>query len=49
MTHFHDLYHGNCALRYVGEILELKKLDFGGLNRQFDVKKANFRGLLSKI
>ena len=30
-------------------IFELRKVDFGGLNGQFDVKKVNFRGLLAKI
>ena len=49
MTHFHGLCHENCALRYVGGILELRKLDFRGLKGQFDVKKANFRGLIAKI
>ena len=49
MTHIHGLCHGNCALRYVGGILELRKLDFRGLKGQFDVKKANFRGLIAKI
>ena len=37
------------ALRYVGGVLELRKLDFRGLKGQFDVKKANFRGLIAKI
>ena len=49
MAHFHDLCHGNCALKYIKGILELRKLDFGGLEGQFDVKKANFRGLIPKI
>ena len=30
-THFLDLYHRNCALRYVGGIYDHRKLDFGGL------------------
>ena len=30
-------------------VLELRKLDFRGLKSQFDVKKANFRGLIAKI
>ena len=46
---FHDLSHGNCALQYIKGIVELIKLDFGGLEGQFDVKKANFRGLIPKI
>ena len=49
MAHFHDLCHGNCALKYIKEIVELRKLDFGGLEGQFDVKKVNFRGLIPKI
>jgi hypothetical protein len=49
MTHFHGLCHGKCALRYVGGILRHRKLDFRGLKGQFDVKKANFRGLIAKI
>ena len=49
MAHFHRLRHGNCALRFVGGILEHRKLDFRGLKGQFDVKKANFRGLIAKI
>ena len=49
MTHFYGLCHGKCALKYVGEILEHRKLDFRGLKGQFDVKKANFRGLIAKI
>ena len=49
MTHFHGIFHGNCALKYVGGILELRKLDFRGLKSQFNVKNANFRGLIAKI
>ena len=49
MAHFNALCNGNCALRYVGWILELRKLGFRGLKGQFDVKKANFRGLIAKI
>ena len=49
MAHFHGLCHRNCTQRYVGGILELRKLDFRGLKGQFDVKKANFRGLIAKI
>ena len=49
MTHFHDLSHGNCVLKYIGGIFELRKLYFGDLQEIFDVKKANFRGLLAKI
>ena len=49
MAHFHGIGHGNCAVRNVGGVLELRKLDFRGLKGQFDVKKANFRGLIAKI
>ena len=49
MTHFHRIYHGNCILKYVGGVLELKKFDFRGLKGHFNVKKANFRGLIAKI
>ena len=49
MAHFHGLCHRNCAQRYVGGILELRKLGFRGLKGQFDVKKANFRGLIAEI
>ena len=49
MAHFHGIYHGNCTLKYVGGVLELIKLDFRDLKGQFDVKKANFRGLIVKI
>ena len=49
MAHFHGIGHVNCALSYVEGVLELKKLDFRGLKGQFDVKMANFRGLIAKI
>ena len=49
MAHFHGIYHGNCALRYVGGSLVLRKLNVRGLKGQFGVKKANFRGLIAKI
>ena len=49
MAHFYGIYHGNCALSYVRGFLVLTKLNFGGLKGQFDVKKANFRGLIAKI
>ena len=48
MAYFYGLCHRNCALRYIGGVLELRKLDFRGLKGQFDVKKANFRGLIAK-
>ena len=38
-----------CALRYVGEVLGVKKLDFWGLKGQCDYKNANFRGLKAQI
>ena len=49
MTKFHELCHGNCALRHVRGVLKLKKLDFRGLKCQFEVKRASFRGLIAKI
>ena len=49
MAHFYGIGHGNCALSYVGGVLQLRKLDFRVLKGQFDVKKANFRGLIAKI
>ena len=49
MIHFLGKCHGKCSLRYVGGFLEFKKLDFRGLKGQFDVKKANFRGIVAKI
>ena len=49
MTHFHGICHGNCDLRYVGGFLEFIKLDFRGLNNEFNVKNANLRGLIAKI
>ena len=49
MSHFHELCHGNCALRYVGWDLGVKKLDFWGLKGQFEIKRARFRGLIAKI
>ena len=49
MTHFLGIYHGNCALRYAGGVLEVKKLDFRGVKGQFDAKKANFRGPIAKF
>ena len=49
MTHFHGICHGNCNLRYVGGVLVLRKLYFGGLKGHIGVKRANFRGLIAKI
>ena len=49
MVHFHRICHENCVLRYVEMILKLRKLDFRGLKGQFNVKKANFRGLIPEI
>ena len=48
-VNFHESCHGNCVLSHIGEILELRKLNFMGLKGQFDVKKANFRGVIGKI
>ena len=49
MVYFYKLYHRNCALRYVGWVLELRKLSFRGLKCQIDAKKAYFRELMGKI
>ena len=49
MPYFHEVCHGSCALRYIKGILVLRKLGFRGFKDQFDVKKANFRGLIAKI
>ena len=49
MAYFLGIFHGNCHLRNVGGVLEFRKLDFRGLKDQFDVKKANFRGLIAEI
>ena len=49
MTQFHGIFHGNCTLRYVGGVLMIIKLNFRGLKGQFDVKKANFRGIIAKF
>ena len=49
MTYFHGICYGNCALKYVTEVLVLRKINFGGLKGQFNVIKANFRGLIVKI
>ena len=49
MAHFLEICHRNCALSYVEGVLEFTKLDFSGLKGRFDVKKANFRGLIAKI
>ena len=49
MVCFLGIFHGNCDLRNVEGVLELRKLDFRGLKGQFDVKKANFRGLIAEI
>ena len=46
MAHLYGICHRNCALKYDGGILELRKLDFMGLKVQFDVKKANYKGLI---
>ena len=49
MTYFHGICHGSCALRYVGGVLMLRKLNFRGLKGQFGVKKDNFRRLIAKF
>ena len=49
MAYFHGLCHRYWVLRYIGVVLELRKLDFMGLKDQFDFIKANFRGLITKM
>ena len=49
MANFLGLCHENCGLRYIGGIFDPIKLVFRGVKGQFDVKKANFRGLTAKI
>ena len=49
---FHGICHRKFDLRYIGGVLEPRKLDFSGLKGQFEIKKVNlgdFRGLLAKI
>ena len=49
MAHFHGLCHGNCDLRYIRGILELRKVDFRGLKDQFDVKKHDILAELDDL
>ena len=49
MANFLELCYGNCGLMDYRGILQPRKLDFRGVKGQFDVKKANFRGLTAKI
>ena len=49
MAYFQGICHWICSLRYVGWVREFRKLDFRGLEGHYDVKKANFRGLIAKI
>ena len=42
MANFHVVCHGNYALKYVGGVLEFRKLDFRGFKGRFDVKRPNF-------
>ena len=49
MTHFQRIYHENPAFKYFGRILDLRKLDFRRVKEHFDVKNANFLGLIAKI
>ena len=48
MAHFCVFCSNNCALSYVENVLELRKLDFRGLKGQLDVKKTNFSGVIAK-
>ena len=34
---------------YIRGVLVLRKLNFGGFKGKFDVRKANFRGLIARI
>ena len=49
MAHFHGVLDGNCTLRYAGRVFVIRKLEFRGLKRQYDVKEINFRGLIARI
>ena len=49
MANFQEICHRNCALGYVGRIFKLRKIEFRGLEGQFDFKNANFMGLIPKI
>ena len=49
VAYFLGIWDRNCVPRYVGGVLEFKKSDFMGLKCQFDVKKANFKGLIAKF
>ena len=49
IANFHGLCHENCALLYVGGVLELRKFGIRDLNGRFDVKKAYLQGLVAKI
>ena len=49
MAHFHVVCHRNYALKYVGGVLEVRKLDFRGLKCQFDVKRPNLGAQKAKI
>ena len=47
MIHFHGICHGKFDLRYFGGFLEFRKSDLRGLKGQFNVKIANFGGLIA--
>ena len=49
MTQFHGIWHEKFDLKYVGGILELRKIDFRRLKGKFDVKKAKFRRLIARM
>ena len=34
--HFHGICHGNCDLKFIGVVLELRKINFRGLESQFE-------------
>ena len=49
MAHFHVVCLGNYAFKYVGGVLEFRKLDFRDLKGQFDVKRPNLGSQKAKI
>ena len=49
MAHFHVVCHRNYALKYVGGVLEFRKLGFRDLKCQFDVKRPNLGAQKAKI
>ena len=48
MANFHGLWHKSSALRYIGDIIELK-IKILGVSKNNSMKKANFKALIVKI